>query len=210
MNLKTLLTATAITMSATCIHAIDNPGITLPGHSGNSFPLITDGTPATIIISDKDERGISIAAANLSEDFGRVSGKKAGIANEPGNSDKIIIAGTEKNPLIAQLIKSGRIDGKALKGKTEKYIMQTVDSPFPGVSEALVIAGSDRRGAIYGIYELSEQIGVSPWYDWADVPVKHQDNLSIADGTYTAGEPAVRYRGLFLNDEAPCLSLIHI
>lgn len=206
MRLKILLIAVAMTLSATSTHAIDNPGITTPGHSVNSFPLITDGTPATIIISDNDEKGIPTAASNLADDFGRVSGKKAIIADNIGNSDKIIVAGTEKNPLIARLIKDGRINGKDLGGKTEKYIMQTVKDPFPGVSEALVIAGSDRRGAIYGIYELSEQIGVSPWYDWADVPVTHHDNLSIADGTYTAGEPAVRYRGIFLNDEAPCLT----
>lgn len=84
--------------------------------------------------------------------------------------------------------------------------MSVVSQPFAGVSEALVIAGSDKRGAIYGIYELSEQIGVSPWYDWMDVPVIPKQNLSIARGIYTAGEPAVKYRGIFLNDEAPCLT----
>ena len=84
--------------------------------------------------------------------------------------------------------------------------MTMVKNPADGVGEALVIAGSDRRGTIYGIYELSEQIGVSPWYDWADVPVVHREDLSIKRGTYTAGEPAVKYRGIFLNDEAPCLT----
>ena len=75
--------------------------------------------------------------------------------------------------------------------------MTMVEEPFDGVSEALVVAGSDKRGAIYGIYELSEQIGVSPWYDWADVPVVPKQNLSMARGAYSAGEPSVRYRGLF-------------
>lgn len=206
MKLKTLLALASIALSATGSYAIDHPGITSTGHSAKTFPMITDGTPTAILISDKDERGISIAANNLSSDFGRVTGKKAKITDEIGNNDKLIIAGTEKNPLIAQLIKSGKIDGKQLKGKNEKYIIQTIDAPFPGVSEALVIAGSDRRGAIYGIYEISEQIGVSPWYDWADVPVMHQDNLSIAKGSYSADEPAVKYRGIFLNDEAPCLT----
>ena len=84
--------------------------------------------------------------------------------------------------------------------------MTTLSNPLPGVDEALVILGSDRRGTVYGIYELSEQIGVSPWYDWADVPVVPQKNLSIEKGCYTAGSPAVEYRGIFLNDEAPCLT----
>ena len=107
---------------------------------------------------------------------------------------------------MKQLIKAKQLDEKELKGKVEKYIMTVVSNPLPGVDEALVIAGSDMRGTIYGVYELSEQIGVSPWYDWMDVPVVKHQNLAIERGTYTAGEPAVRYRGLFLNDEAPCLT----
>ena len=81
-----------------------------------------------------------------------------------------------------------------------------VANPLPGVDQALVIAGSDKRGTIYGIYEISEQIGVSPWYWWADVPPKHHENLFIKAGTYVQGPPVVKYRGIFINDEAPVLS----
>ncbi|MDE6108911.1 MAG: glycosyl hydrolase 115 family protein, partial [Muribaculaceae bacterium] len=119
---------------------------------------------------------------------------------------RMIIAVRASGPGLAPLRKSGAVDLDSLVGKTEQYVITTVDNPLPGVDRAVVVAGSDRRGAVYGLYELSEQIGVSPWYDWADVPVEHHDNLSLAPGTYTAGEPAVRYRGLFLNDEAPCLT----
>src|SRR5690606_2334172 len=73
------------------------------------------------------------------------------------------------------------------------------------IDEALVIAGSDKRGTIYGIYELSRQIGVSPWYYWADVPARKSKNIYIKRGIYTAGEPAVEYRGIFINDEEPAL-----
>ena len=90
-----------------------------------------------------------------------------------------------------------------LKGKREKYILCTIKQPLEGVEEAVVIAGSDKRGTIYGIYELSSQMGVSPWYYWADVPVKRQNNISILPGSYTDGEPAIEYRGIFLNDEWP-------
>ena len=96
-------------------------------------------------------------------------------------------------------MKQKRINGKLLKGKREKFIITLIDGQ-------LVIAGSDRRGTIYGIYELSQQMGVSPWYDWADVPVEHHDSIFVNKGIYTDGEPAVRYRGIFLNDEAPCLT----
>lgn len=206
MTLKTILTCASAALCAAAANAIDHPGITGPVHTANTFPLIADGTPAAILVSSVDEKGVSIAARNLAADFGRVSGKKAEITDKTDGFQKLIIVGTEKNPMIAKLIKSGKIDGKTLKGKKEKYILSTVENPFPGVDEALVVAGSDRRGAIYGIYELSEQIGVSPWYDWADVPVLPNNNLAIEKGTYTAGEPAVEYRGIFLNDEAPCLT----
>ena len=84
-------------------------------------------------------------------------------------------------------------------GLFEEYKMEDAE-------EAVVIIGSDRRGTIYGIYELSEQIGVSPWYWWADVPIRKQQNVYVKPGQYTDGEPAVTYRGIFLNDEAPCLT----
>ena len=96
-------------------------------------------------------------------------------------------------------MKQKRINGNLLKGKREKFIITLIDGQ-------LVIAGSDRRGTIYGIYELSQQMGISPWYDWADVPVEHHDSIFVNKGIYTDGEPAVRYRGIFLNDEAPCLT----
>ena len=96
-------------------------------------------------------------------------------------------------------MKQKRINGNLLKGKREKFIITLIDGQ-------LVIAGSDRRGTIYGIYELSQQMGVSPWYDWADVPIEHHDSIFVNKGIYTDGEPAVRYRGIFLNDEAPCLT----
>lgn len=102
-----------------------------------------------------------------------------------------------EKPLYQRIGKSEKIDASLLEGKNEKYLMTVVSAPLNGVDEALVIVGSDKRGTIYGIYELSEQIGVSPWYDWADVPVMFRQNLSMTRGSYTAGEPAVKYRGIF-------------
>lgn len=70
----------------------------------------------------------------------------------------------------------------------------------------LVIAGSDRRGTAYGVFELSRQMGVSPWYWWADVPVKKQASVYINTAAKITDAPKVKYRGFFINDEAPCLS----
>ena len=185
--------------------AIDNKGITTKELASDRFTLIENGVPTTILIDESDDAGVRIAAGNLREDFVRVSGNQTSLIFKP-NNDRLIIVGTLDSRYIKELIKNKKIDETELKGKNEKYLMTVVDNPLAGVKEALVIAGSNKRGAIYGIYELSEQIGVSPWYDWADVPVLPQQNLSIACGQYTAGEPAVKYRGIFLNDEAPCLT----
>lgn len=185
--------------------AIDNKGITFSGLSPDRFTLLENGTPNAILVDGQEDAGVKIAAGNLSEDFKRVSGKAADLQTAPG-SGRMVIVGTLASRYIKELAKAKKIDASQLEGKNEKYLMTVVSSPLKGVDEALVIAGSDKRGTIYGIYELSEQIGVSPWYDWADVPVIPQKNLSIARGSYTAGEPVVKYRGIFLNDEAPCLT----
>lgn len=185
--------------------AIDHPGATTTTFSAEGFTLAQKAQPTAILLDSEDNIAVRLAAKNLSEDFRRVTGNAAQIINTP-SQDRLIIVGTLNSRYIKALTKAKRLDAKQLVGKTEKYLMTVVDNPMAGVKQALVIAGSDRRGCVYGIYELSEQIGVSPWYDWADVPVRHHDNLSLKRGTYTAGEPAVRYRGLFLNDEAPCLS----
>lgn len=185
--------------------AIDNKGITFGELSPDRFTLVEEGMPDAILIDEQEDAGVRIAARNLQSDFERVTGKAAELLSQP-DAKRMIIVGTLDSRYIRLLAKAKKIDASLLKGKNEKYLLTVVYAPLPGVDEALVIAGSDKRGTIYGIYELSEQIGVSPWYDWADVPVEHRRNLSMVRGTYTAGEPAVKYRGIFLNDEAPCLT----
>ena len=190
-----------------CAIAKDNEGIVTENLNAGGFTLISQSHPVTLLVADNDKKGVLIAASNLQKDFERVCGSKAALLNAPSpDTKRYVIAGTLESSYIKQIVKAKKIDEKELKGKVEKYLMTVVDNPLPGVDEALVIAGSDMRGTIYGIYELSEQIGVSPWYDWMDVPAVRHTNLAIQKGTYTAGEPAVRYRGLFLNDEAPCLT----
>jgi hypothetical protein len=162
------------------------------------FSLVTKGVPASIM-TDMTDRGVLRAVNDLHKDFHRVTG----CHSQAYLSGAVIIGTVGQSALIDRLIKEGKIAGKELVGKREKYLIQTVDNPVNGVDKGLVIAGSDRRGAIYGIYELSAQIGVSPWYWWADVPVAHRENLYVKPGTYTDGEPAVTCRGIFINDEAP-------
>jgi hypothetical protein len=172
------------------------------------FPLVSSGHAATILVDKADFPGVLRAANDLQSDIERVTALKPQLASDEHElKDAVVLIGTiGKSPLIDSLIGHHKLDVGQIKGKWESTLIQVVDRPFPGVSQALVIAGSDKRGTIFGIYDLSEQIGVSPWYWWADVPVTHQDALFIAPGRYLQGEPAVRYRGIFLNDEAPSLT----
>ena len=178
--------------------------------------LINRDNKVEIYMDANDCKGVSYAANALVKDIMKVSGSQAVLTSDAGLKDKdttrkdaadknaagkptILVGTIGHSAAIDQLIRQKRINGNLLKGKREKFIITVVDGQ-------LVIAGSDRRGTIYGIYELSQQMGVSPWYDWADVPVVHHDSIFVNKGVYTDGEPAVRYRGIFLNDEAPCLT----
>lgn len=165
------------------------------------FPIVNGGKPVNLVYDKTDYEGVHMAAINLQADICRVCGTKSELVLEP--SGDCIIIGSLKSDLIRKLVNSGKIDVSELKGKREKYLLQVIDSPMSGVGRALVIMGSDKRGTIYGIYELSRQMGVSPWYWWMDVPTQHNDNVYIKPGIFTDGEPKVKYRGIFINDEWP-------
>jgi len=175
---------------------------------GGDFVFARDGGAAAMYVDASDYPGVTRAASDLSQDIQRVTRVAPRVLHDEGalGSTAIIIGTLGKSALIDRLIREHKIDAKALQGKWESYLIQTVAQPIPGVSSALVIAGSDKRGTIYGIYELSEQIGVSPWYWWADVPIAQRDALFVKPGRHLQGEPAVKYRGIFLNDEAPALT----
>ncbi len=163
---------------------------------------------AKLYVDAADYPGVVRAVHDLQEDIFRVSACNAQL-NEDGRSlsgDVVIIGTIGKSSMIDRLIRERKIDVSQIRGKWESTLIQVVQRPLPGVARGLIIAGSDKRGTIYGIYDLSEQIGVSPWYWWADVPVAHKDSLYIKAGRWVEGEPAVKYRGIFLNDEAPALS----
>ena len=119
----------------------------------------------------------------------------------------MIIAGTlGRSLIIDELVKSGKLNATEIQGKWESFVTQVVKSPIPGCSRAVIIAGSDPRGTIYGLYDISEQIGVSPWYWWADVPIKQHKEIYILPEGKAQGPPSIKYRGIFLNDEQPGLS----
>jgi len=173
-----------------------------------AFVLAANGEAAPLLVSDEDWPGVVRAAGDLSRDIGRVTGHDAPlIKGRPAAGIDIVLIGTiGKSPLIDALVRRHKLDVSAIAGKWESAVTIVVEHPMPGVRRALVIAGADKRGTIYGIYDLSEQIGVSPWYWWADVRVPHASALYVEPGRYVQPVPAVKYRGIFFNDEAPALS----
>ncbi|KAM5345108.1 hypothetical protein ACJ41O_010970 [Fusarium nematophilum] len=166
---------------------------------------------AAIIWDDIDPIGINIAVNSLAEDLEQITGQgssvKAWKNSSPGNtSEPAIIAATVGSPLIRQLESAGKIDAEDIRGKWETFRTTLVADPLPGVKSAFVIAGSDMRAVVFGIYTLSEQCGQSPLHWRNDVPATKQDKIYGLDKTRTFGEPTVKFRGLFINDEAPALT----
>ncbi|MGD0206566.1 MAG: glycosyl hydrolase 115 family protein [Verrucomicrobiota bacterium] len=176
--------------------------------SRGSFPIVQGNAVATIYVDSSDLAGVIRAASDLKADVARVTSHSPVISHGGENlGENVIVVGTiGKSRIIDQLIREKKIDVSEIAGKWEAFLIQVVPEPLPGVVSGLVIVGSDKRGTIYGIYDLSEQMGVSPWYWWADVTPEHKDALFVKPGKYAQGPPAVKYRGIFLNDEAPDLS----
>jgi hypothetical protein len=189
------------------IWAIGEPSYISTTGGKNFFTLSAAGKSSPLFIGSNDNPGVIRALKDLQSDIKKVTNYVPNIVFDklPSNKQLVIVGTYGKNPMIDRLVKNKKIDIKGIVGKWEAYTIQTVDKPFPGVDKALVIIGNDKRGTIYGIYDLSEQIGVSPWYFWADVPVPHKNALYVKPINYTQS-PSVKYRGIFINDEAPALT----
>ena len=174
----------------------------------SNFCIAKDGKTASVIVDVDDWKGVIRAARNLSDDVRKVTGVSSQVDLQSPNSagllpherqnlkGSILVGTIGKSRIIDDLIKQKKIDVQKVRGKWESYLIDVVEGN-------LVIAGSDKRGTIYGIYDLSERIGVSPWYWMANVPVKHQDELYYDGGRFVQPSPKVKYRGIFINDEWP-------
>ncbi|GJN82072.1 hypothetical protein PLIIFM63780_005609 [Purpureocillium lilacinum] len=171
---------------------------------GKGFDLVG----ADIFVEEKEPEGVFIAARNLVKDFAKVTGSGGNAViserRSPTKSKSVIIIGSVPQSSTIRSLHDGRsIDTTPIEGKWESWMTTCVANPFEGYDNALVIAGSDKRGTIFGIYSLCEQIGVSPWHWWADVPPKRHDEIWALPVSTVNGEPSVKYRGIFINDESP-------
>ncbi|MFZ1290433.1 MAG: glycosyl hydrolase 115 family protein [Melioribacteraceae bacterium] len=196
-------------VSITVINIASKDSLYVTTKKSNSvFTLSENGKSIPIFISSEDYVSVINAANNLQTDFKNVTGNDTQIIKDKISDKKsIIIIGTiGKSPIINKLILEAKLNIDSIKGKWEAYKIQIVENPFANIKKALVIVGSDKRGTIYGIYHLSKLIGVSPWYWWADVPVIKKENIYLINSEIINSGPKVKYRGIFINDEAPALS----
>ncbi|MEJ2502700.1 MAG: glycosyl hydrolase 115 family protein [Gemmatimonadota bacterium] len=165
--------------------------------------------PCAVVLFAACARGPAVhhAVRSLRDDLERVTGTAPALDTDAAPTGEVVLIGTVGGGgVVDELIEAGRFDAGDIEGRWEAYALEVLEAPLPGVERALVIAGSDRRGTVYGIYDLAEAIGVSPWYWWADVPTERRDELHVLPGRHADPGPAVRYRGIFINDEAPALS----
>lgn len=167
-------------------------------NTANSFSLAS----VKLLNDANDALAVKTAIRLFAEDVERVTGERPDITTECPRVQRLIIAGTiEGNKWIRELASNKKINIDSLKGQWERYGIFLVKDPYPHVKQALIIAGSDRRAVAYGLFSISEKIGVSPWYWWADVPVQKQKSVSLSIDNFISVSPSVRYRGIFINDE---------
>src|SRR5450432_1926875 len=172
------------------------------------FPVVSASGPTAIYVDKKDHWLMQKVAELLQQDIEMITGEKPRILDVmPASADQLIIIGSmDSSDIIRTLAAENKIHTITLKGQWEKFQFQTLDKPVKGIQRALIIAGSDKRGTAFGVLEMSKHMGVSPWYWWADVPAKKKKEVYIKKGLFIYGSPSVKYRGIFINDEAPAFS----
>ena len=165
---------------------------------GNSLHL----TSATIVVGEEEEEVVKTVADCLAADIELVTSTSPNVSVNLPQSGDVVVAGTiGTSKFLDELIKSGKVDASEVSGKWETYGLQMVENPFDGIERALVVFGSTPRGTAYGLFEISRLSGVSPWVWWADVKPQTKSDLYASGNIYVSGEPSVKYRGIFINDE---------
>lgn len=207
VSLAVSLTA-LVTLGAHLASALDTQSYVSNSRAPGQFTLAEPGQVAPLHVDSTDFPGVIRIASALQADIALVTGIEPQLTKGQAPSTKeVVLVGTlGKSPTIDRLVKEGKLDATGVAGQWDAFVLQVVEQPIPGVDRALVIAGGNKRGTIYGMFDLSAQIGVSPWHWWADVPVERKETLYVDAGRHVQGPPAVKYRGIFLNDEGWALT----
>jgi hypothetical protein len=176
--------------------------------SKGAMPLVAPDMRARLYVDTADFPIVQRVARDLSADVEKVTGQSLELVHQPQalTENAVIIGTLGRSALIEDLVQRGLVDVAAIRDRWDAFLIQQIEQPLPNVKRALVIVGANKRGTSYGVYDLSEQIGVSPWYYWADVPPAKKKSLYVTRGLSKQEAPRVQYRGIFLNDEAPALT----
>ena len=165
----------------------------------SGFTVFDGSSVAAIIYDPQAEVPIRKAAALLSHDLTRLTGRTPVVGADPGKGGNGIIIGLATSPYIAQLLRRNGISAAPIAGKWETYGRAMVPAPWNARKSALVIFGSDTRGTIWGVIDLTREMGVSAWEWWADVKIRRVQRISVAAALRYSKEPSVKYRGFFIN-----------
>jgi hypothetical protein len=202
-HLAVLILVVLLTISSTTRGGTADPLSITDKPARSLFPLVFAHEAATIYVDPNDAEVVHIAAEAFRLDVKAVTGTLPMLQTHRNRlSGYVVIVGTlGHSPLIDQIGRNGGLAVDRIRGQWETFTIAVVERPLPQVEKALVVAGSDRRGTAFGVFELSAMIGVSPWVWWADVAPKHRDGLYVGGSSLIEGPPSVKYRGIFLNDE---------
>lgn len=205
-RVRSLLIIAVGLFAADGVWACTTPVSVCERDSAGAVALIRSEVPATVVVDASADPAVRSVADNFATDLQRVAGRNSGVTTDLASvrGTAVIVGTLGQSPIIDTLIAAGKIDKRALLQRWEAYTQIVVDRPTAQIDRALVIVGADRRGAVFGTYDVSEKIGVSPWYWFADVATAHRSNLFITRGS-VSDAPKVRYRGFFINDEDPAL-----
>ena len=157
-----------------------------------------DGKNA-FVCDEAEFSGVKKIADKVCLDVERVTGKKPSVSSgDTGAPGAVLFTTLGKSTLAEKLAADAGLTAEVSKitGKRECYV-------FSVRSDKIIIIGSDKRGTIYGLFHLSELMGVSPLVDWCGVLPAHHDNVELEEGVTVTKEPSVRFRGFFINDEWP-------
>ncbi len=168
------------------------------------FALASPGATATILVPRSEPECVRRAAADLAADVERITGRRPGVVAEAeGAAPHCVVLATVDRPDSAALCEKlapGAAD--RLAGKWEAFRVQSVAARLGPVRRAVVIAGSDPRGTMFGTYAFCEEyLGVDPLHFWADRMPEKRERLAWDEVELEGGEPTFRYRGWFINDE---------
>lgn len=184
------------------------PPMNFDGQRSSGFPIFDANSVTPVCVSGNDAAPVRKAVESFRDDVARVSGKPGSAAvtcSDPEKADRerdvILVGSIGHSELLDRLIAHNQIAVAPIRGKWEAALVQEVERPLPHIRRALVIAGSDPRGAAFALYDLSRAMGVSPWNWWADVPVQQHRSVFVTEARYIQDSPAVQFRGIFLNDE---------